>query len=160
MNEELTQSKAELNPQEVAEQQVAVARSFATLYAGPSNEKSITSAEIVLRNPLAYLRDVSLDSLPETLGERWRQVNGWANDIADKCVTERMEWGQGLNGLEKLQNLVDKGKVDPFYRDMVAGVMVSSSNVFAESTKHVPGNTRYFEGNVIGAMNRLNYPAQ
>ncbi len=155
MNPELSNSELETNPQQVAEQQVATAQEWATLYADPGREQGSKSAEIVLRNPLVYLRDVNPQSLPEELQTRWHKLLDFSEALAVAAATRPVEWGADVVGLEKIQGLVRDGDIDPAFRGSVADVMKASSALFADSTQHIPGNTKYYAGNVRGAANWL-----
>jgi hypothetical protein len=145
------------NPELVADMQAALGREWAAEYGNPDNEMN-PSAEIILRNPSVYLHEVRPGHLPDDLRKRWEDVLELSDLVAEQAATEQHTWGSATNrvsGLEKIQALVRDGEIKETYRGAVADIMRNSSDVFAESTKYVKGNTQYFAGNVIGAAGWL-----
>jgi hypothetical protein len=142
-------------PARIADMQAMAGDSWAALYADRSAGKLPSSAEIVLRNPSVYVHDVSPRQLPEGLQDRWLAVMEFTDAVVQQAKTVDHEWGREVNSLEKLQSLVFSGEIDPAYRGAVGDVMRASSRLFAESVREVPGNTRYYAGNVIAAASWL-----
>ena len=140
------------DPQQVAEQQLALGMAWADIYAnGTSRDnRPDQSAEITLRNPAVYLQDLDRQQLPEDLQKGWNVLLSFAGSVATIAATKPVDWSPGVSSLEKIQNLMHSGNIDQDYCGSVADVMRSASELFAKSTQIVPGNTPYFAGNVQG----------
>jgi len=142
------------NVELVADTQANLGQEWAAVY-GDMNIEADNSAEIILRNPSVYLHDVSPRQLPGELQEKWTDALSYADTIAQHAATQQHKWGRDVGGFEKLQSLVRDGEVKPTHRGAIADIMRSASTLFAESTKHVAGNTKYYAGNLMGAASRL-----
>lgn len=142
------------NVELVADTQANLGQEWAAIYGNPTIEPD-KSAEIILRNPSVYLHDVSPNQLPEELQKKWTDSLSYADTIAENASTEQQEWGREVSGFEKLQSLVRDGEIKSTHRGAVADIMRSASALFAESTLHVPGNTKYYAGNLMGAASWL-----
>lgn len=143
------------NPELVADIQVTLSQQWAEAYADPAAEAADRSAEIILRNPSIYLTDINPAQLPEDLKDRWSDLLSFTEATVAHAATVEHQWSSNASSLEKLQALVRDGEVDPRFRGTVADVMRNASTLFAESTKQIPGNTRYYAGNVVGAAGWL-----
>ena len=145
----------EQNPELVASEQVRLADEWARVYADPDHEPT-TSAEIIFRNPSVYLNDVNRSQLPEDLKLGWEKAEKFAEQIVSFGDSKETEWSRYASPIEKVQSLVQSGSMNPMVRGSVADLMRVSAGLFSESTKHIPGNTPYYAGNVRGAAGWLN----
>lgn len=144
-------SQLETDPMAVADQQVIWAKKWAELYSDPEAGKPPKSAEIILRNPQVYVTELERGHLPKELETKWHQLLDFCDSLATTAANETIDWGENSSGLDKIQNLVFTGRVNADYRASIGDVMRNSSALLAESTKHVPGNTKYMAGNVYSA---------
>lgn len=154
-NETLSPSEIANSPEQIAQRQLISGNEWAELYANDSSEDApMKSAEIVLRNPCVYLNDISNDfsfnKLSEDLRTRWNSLLVFSDAVVRVAGTEDKEWNESTSGIEKLQGLMYSGSVNPKFRGSIADVMRLSSELFAESSVIIPGNTHYYEGNVRG----------
>lgn len=147
------------DPQQVAEQQLLLGNAWADIYANGSagDNRPDQSAEITLRNPAVYLQDLDRQQLPEDLQEGWKVLLSYGESLASIAATKPVEWSPGVSSLEKIQNLMYSGNIDPDFCSSVADVMRFASGLFAKSTQIVPGNTPYFAGNVQGMESWLRH---
>ncbi len=141
-----------LSPTEIGKRQVEVAQRWAEIY---QKDRSMTgggasTAEIVLRNPAVYAREVPHSSLPESLKKMWANLEKLAEALSVVADMRHTEWGD-IGGLDRIQHMVQAGSLDSHYRGAAADIMVTSSDLFDRSTELVPGNSRYFADNVTGA---------
>ena len=137
----------------LGKRQAVLGKAWADIYSDPSKPPT-SSAEIVLRNPAVFLRDVDKVKLPEDIRGKWKELSAFADSLAQIAATNPVEWGS-VNGLDKLQQLVFTGNVKPDFRRSIGDVMKVSSDLFAESVDVSPGDQRYFAGNVVGAESWL-----
>ncbi len=135
-----------LNAETIAAQQRQLGDEWADLYA--AQETPLKTAEIALRNPVVYLRNVSLSSLPEGQREGWSAFLENTDKLVELAKTTENEWAADTNGLDKLQNLMFSGSLDPKYREPIAQKIREASTLFADSSDFRSGNTAYFAGNV------------
>lgn len=149
-NESLAKTEISNDPQQIAEQQRLLGAEWADLYAQGANKHSFNSAEIVLRNPLVYLQGLNPNQLPVDIEERWSNLLDFCEDVIKVAATEDKDWSVGTTGLEKVQSLLVSGSMDKGYRGSVSDIIRISSELFAESTLIIPGNTSYFAGNIRG----------
>lgn len=150
-----TTEKVVSDPQLVAQKQVVLASQWAELYEDSNSEQGPSSAEIVLRNPAMYLGDIDPNLLPDELQDKWQKFIEYCDFLAKQATGSSAEQNSNLIGVEKILALVRDGEYNPDYRGDMAEVMRQSSSLFAESVKHIPGNSKYYEGNVQGATSRL-----
>ena len=154
--ESLTKTEKSNDPKQVAEQQRLLGAEWADLYATDVDKHSFKNAEIVLRNPLVYLQGLRPNQLPKDLTEKWSNLLNLSETVAVVAATEDKEWSTGVTGIEKIQSLMFSGSIDPAYRGSISDIMRLSSELFAESTMIVPGNTSYFAGNIRGMSSWIN----
>jgi hypothetical protein len=134
----------------VAAQQAALGEQWAKVYANP--EVPIENrAEMILRNPVVYLHDINPHELPEELQDRWHKLLGFSASLADVAATRTNRWSSAAHGLERVQTLVYAGEINPDFRGAVGDVMRVSSNLFAESTGYLPGNTANYQATLDSA---------
>lgn len=135
-----------LSAESIAEQQRQLGDEWADLYA--AQETPLKTAEIALRNPVVYLRDVSLSNLPENIREKWGACLETTDKLVELAQTSDSVWSQGTNGIEKLQHLMVSGNLDSKYREPIAQTIRDASTLFADSSVIREGNTPYYDGNV------------
>ncbi|HUD07389.1 MAG TPA: hypothetical protein VMR34_05890 [Candidatus Saccharimonadales bacterium] len=156
---ELSPSLEELerDPGLVARKQSELGIDISKLYANPEMNLPDGVAEIVLRNPAVYLKDVGSGQLQPDLHESWTRLLGFSDHVAQLAATKDSEWASGTSGLDKIQHIVFGGEVKPEFRRTVADIIRQASVLFgaSTSTSGAEGNTRYYAGNVWGAMVRL-----
>lgn len=142
------------NPALVAEMQAELGHDWAEHYRHNPQDRG---AEIILRNPAVYLGDVNRNLLPEGLQGGWINLLKFANVTAEVADTkpDGHDWAEGVNGVEKIQWLVNGGFVAPHYANAVEQVIREASDLFDASTREQPGNTKYYAGNVIAAQGWL-----
>jgi len=138
------------DPYEVAERQLTLGLEWADIFAKTGDINQAKSAEIVLRNPSVYIRDVRPGQLPEYLRSKWADLINLSDDVVKRVATEDKAWDDQTSGIEKLQNLMFTGNIDPRYRVSISDVLRLSSELFAQSSQIEPGNTSYYIGNVQG----------
>lgn len=137
-----------ITPELVAEQQVLLGEEWADLMVQASRDEPIDQGtEIVLRNPTVYLEDVSLYQLPSELHGCWKALFERCETTIAAAATEDKGWAPGVSSIGKLQNLLFSGSLDPGYKASVAYVMREASQLFALSSRVVPGKTSYYAGN-------------
>jgi hypothetical protein len=136
----------------IATRQAILGEEWARIYADP-NVPINNRAEMILRNPSVYLQDVDPAQLPGELPVQWQRLLGFCDGLAAQADTEPVSWAPHVHGLEKLQTMVQGGRVDPGFRGPVGFVIRSASNLFAESLPHVPGpmNPAYYQANLDSA---------
>jgi len=138
------------NPQQVAEQQLTLGSEWADIFAATGTRDQAKTAEIALRNPAVYLHDVRSGQLPEAIRLKWSKLLELSEAVVKVAGTEDKGWSESTSGIEKLQGLMFAGSIDAKYRGSISDVIRLSSELFAESTAIVPGNTNYYKGNVLG----------
>lgn len=138
----------------IATRQAVLGEEWARIYSDP-NLPINNRAEMVLRNPSVYLNDIDPAKLPEGLQDRWHNLLGFCDGLAAQADTGTASWTPEAHGLEKIQTMVQGGRVDPSHRKNVGFVIRSSSNLFAESVPHIPGNTAYYQANLDSAEDSL-----
>ncbi len=136
------------NPAQLGELQRQVGLEWADFYA--ANIEPDNGAEIVLRNPAVYLRDVRPIQLPEKLRKEWVGLLEYSDAVAKVASTEDSGFSNDTSGIEKIQSLMNSGRINSDFRGSVGDIMRISSRLFAESIVVVPGNTSYYAGNVVG----------
>lgn len=139
-------SPESLDPASIAEQQRQLGAEWAEAYAREPSQ----SAEIALRNPTVYLRDVAVSTLPERLQAGWAELLDTSEKLVSAAETTKTEWGTDVSGIEKLQGRMFSGNLKPEYREPIAEVIRGASVLFADSSQFRPGNTNYYAGNVHG----------
>ncbi len=144
------------NPHEIGERQRILGAEWANLYAKHADKHSFKNAEIVLRNPIVYLQGLHPDQLPKEIEERWSKLLDFSEDVVSVASSEDKEWSAGTTGIEKLQTLMFSGSVNPEYRGSISDILRLSSELFAESTAIIPGDSKYFAGNVRGMEGWIN----
>ena len=137
-------------PEYVAERQLTLGNEWADLFAEKGNVELAKSAEITLRNPIVYLRDVSPSQLNEELKQEWSELLAFSESLVNVAQVDTKEWSNSTSGLEKLQQLMCVGAINPDYKGSISDVIRKSSKLFSESSRLVPGNTAYYAGNVQG----------
>jgi hypothetical protein len=140
-------------PLSIGERQVNAAKGWAEIYAD-SNRTPNNSAEIALRTPAVYSREVDRITLPPELRNKWHKLLAHCDSLAELASHTPTEWGN-INGLDKLQAMVYRGNVKLDFRRSVADMMEASSKLYEESAEVAPGDQKYFEGNVIAAESWL-----
>ncbi len=150
MAEDLSIPQEANNQGTLAERQVALATAWADIYRYAPSDIRVTSAEIVLRNPAVYIENINLPSLPEELQDRWRKLLTFSKSLTAIAATEPISDDAKINGLHDVQQLVFTDRVNPDFRGSVGDLMRASSALFAESTKHIAGDTHYYQGNIEG----------
>jgi hypothetical protein len=138
----------------LATRQAVLGEEWARIY-GDTNLPVNNRAEMILRNPSVYLNDIDPAQLPVGLQDRWHKLLGFCDSLADQADTETTRWSPSAHGLEKIQTMVQGGRVNPRYRGLVGFVIRDSSSLFAESVFHIPGNTTYYQGNLDSAEDSL-----
>lgn len=131
------------------DKQAKLGKEWAIVYAD-ENKPLVNSAEIVLRNPAVYARDLERHKLPENLNDEWKKLNDFADSLSTVAALKPTEWGN-VNGLDRIQSMIFRGDINPVFRGAVGDIMKASSDLFSRSVKIVPGNTDYFKGNVVAA---------
>lgn len=134
----------------VAKQQSILGAESADIFAATGTSELAKGAAITLRNPSAYLQDVNLEQLPKYLQESWESVLKLSETLVKVSDTENKDWDSGTSDIAKLQSLMSSGSIDTKYKGLMSDVMRLSSDLFADSTAMVPGNTDYYKGNVQG----------
>ena len=137
-------------PEYVAERQLTLGNEWADLFAEKGNVDLAKSAELTLRNPIVYLQDVSPSQLNEELKQEWSELLAFSESLVSATQVGSAEWSHQTSGLEKLQQLMYAGKINPDYKGAISDVIRKSSKLFSESSKLVPGDTAYYAGNVQG----------
>src|ERR1700722_20892396 len=135
-----------VNTPSLGEQQATLGREGAKIFRDFSIPLD-SSAEIVLRNPAAYSRNLDKIDLPEILKDRWIRILNYSDYLTKRAAKQTHTWEEDekdLNGLEKLRQLVGAGNINSGFRDEVAGVMEGASELFAESIETVPGDTKSY----------------
>lgn len=145
-------SPESLGPMSVAEQQLQLGTEWAQVYAA----EPVQSAEIALRNPVVYLRDVSMADLPEGLQAGWAELLDTSEKLVNAAETVKEEWGSDVSGIEKLQVKMFSGNLKPEFREPISQVIADASKLFADSSRFRQGNTTYYAGNVKGMQGWLN----
>lgn len=146
-----------LDPMSVAEQQRQLGTEWAQVYAA----EPVQSAEIALRNPVVYLRDVTVTELPEGLQAGWAELLDTSEKLVSAAETVKEEWGSDVSGIERLQVRMFSGNLKPEYREPIAEVITDASRLFADSSQFRQGNTTYYAGNIQGMQGWLkNYKSR
>lgn len=135
-----------LDPMSVAEQQRELGAQWANVYANEPNK----SAEIALRNPLVYLRDVPMTTLPDNLQASWEELLDTTDKLVSAAATSETEWGADVSSIEKLQQKMFTGDLKPEYSLPIAEIIRDASALFADSSQLRGGNTQYYAGNIKG----------
>lgn len=138
----------------IAARQTALGQEWSRVYSNPDLPLD-NNAELILRNPTVYLHDVDPTQLPEELQNRWHQLLGFCEKLADIADTETASWTGNTHGLERIQTLVYGGRISPDFRGSVGDVIRVSSGLFAESLQHLPGDTAHYQANIDSADSYL-----
>jgi hypothetical protein len=147
MSEEIQTANPELTPTELVQEQRRLGAEWADAYAAA--EYPLSGAEIVLRNPSVYLHDVDIKQLPDDLQRRWTGVNHLADGVVSlTTAADQSRWSPGTSGVAKLQHLMVAGELGTDSKGATADVLKAASEVFADSARILPGNTKYYAGNV------------
>ena len=150
-------------PVETLEQQIAyedkqatLGREWAAIYSDP-NRQLVNTAEIVLRNPAVYLRNLDRHNPPEQLRTEWLKISALADVVSTAAAVKSEDWGN-IKGLDRIQNMVFRGAINPDFRGTVGDLMRVSSDLFSRSVKLAPGSVdyqpgmeEYYQGNVAAA---------
>ncbi|MCL4392745.1 hypothetical protein M1145_01215 [Patescibacteria group bacterium] len=105
--------------------------------------------EMALRNPVVYLQETNLEQLPVELHQKWTNLLDLSEAFVQIAGTEKRDWGKSVSGLEKLQNLMQSGSIEPNYQ-VIIDIIRLSSQLFEQSITKVPGNvdSTYYQGNI------------
>lgn len=119
------------------------------------------SAEIALRNPVNYAKDVPSVLLPTELDHQWQVLQDRSSIIVNATVGPHYEWAPESQPLDRLYELLKEDKTPYLTTPIlgaIAGVIRDASELFARSSIEQPGNTEYYDGNIAAMESRL--PAQ
>jgi hypothetical protein len=111
-------------------------------------------AEMVLRNPAVYTDRDTIAKLPPEMEAAWARLQHQTVDTLRAMNWDA--WQQETrfgdpNPLALLQQRVAANAVPTHFRGIVGRLIRDSTELFAQSVRHVPGDTRYFAGNAAAA---------
>ncbi len=149
-----------VSPEHVADQQAVAGALWAEALRHTEGDadmrKFIRDAEITMRNPAVYTRgDFDLQGLPETLKGRWANLLKVGDGLAAVSGINDSDWQPESNSLSKIQHRMVSGDMNPAFKGTLADVIAESSQLFAESTAYIPGDTGYFAGNAQAMATRF-----
>ena len=171
---EATQAELARDPQLLGARQAEIAKGWAEAYVGSYDEDPTSppprSAEMALRNPVAYLNTSAIYGLSDELRERWANFQDACEQLVASLDSRANRGAGSSNPLERLQGLVDTSNIRQTRnvgfssvsrqdRQRVADAMTLASELFAESLRETPQavveSHDLFAGNVVGAQGLL-----
>jgi len=105
-------------------------------------------AEVSLSNPIALLKSLGKEQVPEELQKRWDNLLDFSEAVYKVTEVDERNFVEGLSGLEKLQANMSVGNIDRDYRGSISDVIKMASTLFYETYALHPHDNQYYSQNI------------
>jgi len=150
MGYEDASTRAETQKEQLPAKQLSLSNRIAEQYLLPdADARLVRNADVVLKNPINYLKGLQKEQLPRGLQEKWHKLLDFSEAVAKISGIDERSFSDGTTGLEKIQTNMNDGNIDPNFRGTISDVLRVSSELFAESYAMLPDNNHaYYMENV------------